>query len=789
MTDGKIVRIVEPQALRGVAVSEPWRPNSKSEAAYVGMIEIWRIMMRHRSLLIGAILGVLALTVLMLALTKPIYTSSAVVMVQPEKEVADVQAATVVATPDEELRISTRMELLQSRALARRVVRNADLVEDPEFASAPERGLSLMQRIGLQPAPPKLEDSTLLAEMSAKDVNAAAEKARLEEVTDRLMGRTAVTRLGRSHLIDVAVNSDDPYKASHLANRIVQTHIESQRSEERNSRKRAIADLTQRVGDLRAKLESEDSAVAGYMRANNLFAARPEEINNSLLTRIAGALSEAKAASALTGSRASGVASASSTIASSPVLNELKGQEATLAAKAADLSSFYGPGHPDLAKVTAQLSDVRGRIVEETARATIASTRTAAIDSRADAARMGALAGDLGALRASNSREMGQVVNLKELQREADTSHQLYLSLLTQLKELMAKPEEARPDMRIISTAPVPTLPSHPEPKRTLAVALIGGAILGIILALVAENVDNRLRTATQVERALGLPTLAMVPNVFGPKALFAPHSLIAERPGSVFPEALRNLYIELLARVGKTGSMVVVVTSPLVNEGKTTVAAGLAAAASALGHRAVSVDVDLRQPGTAHVPGDEAETPDMVAYLSNRAGLDEVLVPDARLGHFVQIGVNHSVADASALISSPRLEEMVRQLRERFDLIVLDAPPILPVLDAKILSGIADATILVLDWGRSHPEAARVAVDIFGDDITGVVLNRVDYGEHARRSYGDAIHYYARYQEYYRSDGGAVVPKNGFKSVLGRLPGAASLTGAVRRIFGRDAD
>lgn len=788
MPDGKIARIVEPQALRAMTVQEPWRPNTRTEAAYVGMVEIWRILMRHRTLLVGAMLGVLAFTVLALLLTKPIYTSAAVVMVQPEKEIADAQAATVVATPDEELRISTRIELLQSRALARRVVRNADLMEDPEFVP-PAAKLSLMQRIGLQPAPPKLEESALLAEMSAKDVNEAAEKAKLEEVTDSLMGRTTVTRLGRSHLIDVSVSSEDPYKASHLANRIVQTHVDSQRSEERNSRRRAIADLKSRVNELRVTLETEDSAVAGYMRANNLFTSRPEEINNTLLARISGALSEAKAAGALTGSKARGVASASNTIATSPVLNDLKSQEATLAAKVADLSSFYGPGHPDLAKATAQLTEVRQRIGQEMTRAAMASMQSAAIDSRADAARTGALAGDLGALRAANSREMGAIVNLKELQREADTSHQLYLSLLSQLKELMAKPEDIRPDMRIISSAPVPKLPSHPEPKRTLAVALIGGAILGIILALVAENVDNRLRTAAQVERALGLPTLAMVPDVSGHMALSAPHALIAERPGSVFPEALRNLYIELLARVKKSGAMVVVVTSPLVNEGKTTVAAGLAAAASSLGHRAVSVDVDLRQPASLHPRPDQADTPDVVAYLSNRAGLDEVLVSDDRLGQFEKIGVNHAVADASALISSPRLEEMLSQLRERFDLIVLDAPPILPVLDAKILSGIADATILVLDWGRSHPEAARVAVDIFGDEIAGVVLNRVNYGEHARRSYGDAIHYYSRYQEYYRPGGEASAPGRGVVTMLDRLPGFASVKSAIHRIFGRHVD
>lgn len=740
--------------------TRPERPGNAipvMEAAYVGMIEIWRIVRRHRTLVIGTVVAIFVLTAFVLTRMTPVYTASTVVMVKQSDDDNSTtpDAARPTPAPDEELRIASELELLQSRSLAKSVAGKTNLIRDPEFAPSGEKGTGLVRglftALGLVPPPPNAKSSPLASEMSVQDLNRSSEKAKLEDVTNNLLGRLAVVRLTRSNLISISLSSNDPFKAALLANRWVDTYIDQQVQEQQQSRLHQIADLTQQANILRTRLQGEDMAVTDYMRAKGLDTATPGDINNGVLARISGALAEAKATNAASGARVAAVAGEGTDVVTSPTLTDLRAQEATLSKKLAELTSFYGTGYPEVVNTQAQLGSIRRQIGEEYIRAQTAATGLASIENRAVGAQAGTLSSDLSHLRATNMQALNATVGLKGLQRQADTSHQLYLGVLAQLKELSTKTPDLQTDVQLVSRAAVPASPSKPMVPQTLAAALLGGTALAIVLAFAAEHVDNRLRTAAQVERSLGLPTLAMIPDMSGRLPGTTPNTLVADHPGSTFAEALRNLYIELLARVGKSGPIVVVVTSPLADEGKSTVAMGLAAAASTLGHRAVTVDVDLRRPGLSRSITDVTEGRDVVAFLSNRAAIDDMFEPDAQPGALVQIGVHEAANDPGALLSSPRLDELLDQLRQRFNLIVLDAPPILPVLDAKILSNMADATLLVLRWGHSHPEAARVAVDTFGEQLTGAVLNKVDYREHARRGYGDAIHFYSRYASYYR--------------------------------------
>ncbi len=166
----------------------------------------------------------------------------------------------------------------------------------------------------------------------------------------------------------------------------------------------------------------------------------------------------------------------------------------------------------------------------------------------------------------------------------------------------------------------------------------------------------------------------------------------------------------------------VIVVTSPLEDEGKNTISVSLAAAAAVIGRHAVVVDFDLRRSGLTDTKGLPAVSgAGVVAYLAQRAAVDDLVATEDD-GRFAVIGVGETASDPGALIASPRLPELLDQLRERFELVILNAPPILPVRDAKTLADYGDATLMVLRWGRTSPEAAAAAMGIFDRPIAGAV-------------------------------------------------------------------
>lgn len=725
-------------------IFEPQVTQPTARVSQFGAGEFLRILRRRKWLIAGTMAIVLALTLLSLSWTTPIYSTSAVLMVEPQDQseaTATPAGKQLPTTPDEELRIESKLAYLQSRALARQVVRKLELGEDPEFAPPPpkEPGIAARLLANFLPAKP----AAVTPETQAEKQAAANEE--MEAVTDRLLRQMWVERLARSNLIQVSVSSWDPAKAAMIANAIVETHINSQRDEDRKSREQEVAQLTSRVAKLRDELRSADRAVADYRRAHGLFSAQPDGLNQAQMAQLTGALTQARAQRAQSGSRAALFAGAAGAYASSPLLNDLRNQEGQLTKRLAELSTSYGRNHPDVLNTTAQLRDVRARIAEEVVRVGVGLKNEAAV-SRAEE---GQMSQDIGTLRSRTFSEIAAAPTLMDLQRDADTSQALYLSLLSRLKDISGKSGQQRGDTSIVSRAPVPVEPSYPAPQRTLSIAFLGSLALGFILAIMLEARDNRLRTGEQVERWLAIPALTMVPDAQQADGMPL-YELIREQPQSTYSEAIRALLVELDGHGPAIGSHVALVTSPMGGEGKRTIATSLAAAAATMGRSTVVVDLDLRRPGAYRQPDGSGIPGDVVAYLAERAELEDIIAFDEAIAPFATVDARRSARDPGALIASPRLKLLIAQLRERFELVILLTAPVLPVRDAKIVEKFADSTLMVLRWGGTTLQAARIAITILGGRVNGAVLNRVDYRKHRNHGSGDAIHHYADYARYY---------------------------------------
>lgn len=744
---------------RSIAVADR---SDMGRPGYLGIAEFLRVVRRRSSLILFlAVAGVL-LSMIVIAKTVPVYTSTATVMVKLPSQSIDTANPNMVLTPNEETEIETKVELLQSRNSARVAAKSLRLEEDPEFAAQKDDGTGLVRWLSQLLVPPR---PVLL---DAQDQRDQEERARQEEIVDALINRLDVSRVARSSLIKVTASSTDPVKAARLANRTVETYIRGQIDDARESRQAAIQSLTERVFEVGGHLRRADVAVADYRRQHGLFDSRPGDSGVIQSNQLRGLFAQSRAEAAASSRRAMPAGEISG---SSPLLADLRQQEAVLERRLSELGTFYGSGHGDVVKTNAELVALRSRIEQE--------TRRIAADLQNDAAAAGArsatIGSDLAGIRARTFQAGADSVPLRELERNAEAVNTLYMSLLNQLNEKIGTPADASSDLTLVSRAPVPEVPSKPVPAQALAIAASASVALGLLLAFAVEAMDTKLRTAEQVERLLGLQVLSMVPDLSADiEAGHPAHAIIGLKPNSRFAEAMRNLLIELEARPKRGGTRVVVITSPLEGEGKNTTATSLAAAAAVVGRNVVLVDLDLRRPRIGFDVAGPATGTGIVAYLSGVAAIDEVSVREEAQGRFAIIGAGEVPINPGALIASPRLPAFIDQLRRRYDLIILNAPPILPVRDAKTLADVADSTLLVLRWGYTNPEAARIAIDMFDRPITGAVMNMVDYAVHAKRRHGDAIHHIAGASGYYDAPVSA-------KGRMGFRPAWRNL----RRVFG----
>ena len=312
-------------------------------------------------------------------------------------------------------------------------------------------------------------------------------------------------------------------------------------------------------------------------------------------------------------------------------------------------------------------------------------------------------------------------------------------------------------DARIISEAVAPVTPSYPKPKLILSLTLTSGLLLGLAAMYVAETGQRGLRSAREVAEILGVPTLALVPKLEGPRrAGIAPQDYVLDRPRSRYAEALREVLTGLLLRraeeVGPTSrGRVVLVTSALPGEGKSTLTLSLARAAAAEGLRVMVVDADLRRP-TLHELVGLKQGAGLVEVLRREVPLADVLATDPR-APLKLLPRSKRLSQPTRLLGQDGIGALLAALRPAFDLILVDSAPLVAVVDAKLVAKLADTVLFLIRYGRTRRDFCELSLRGLresGATIAGAVLTQVDLRRHARSGAGDAGFAYARLGEYY---------------------------------------
>ena len=701
-------------------------------------VDLLRVLRRRQGRLITTFLIVLGIAVLALVMIEPRYQATAVMRVDSDDARLPSEEETAASIRDAELRrehqIATQIQLLQSRPLARQVVRDLALHDDREFnpAADPDKTTAwdrLVERLqfwdrGRASAPPPTPG--------------VVSPQVIERTTDRLLDQVKVAQDGQSSLINVTVTSTSPEKATQIANKITRTYISTQVAQRQSAIQRRKELLGEQVAELRAELASTEQTIAAYRRSRGLDAGAGSAATATQMGSAAAELAAARGQRAEVEQRA-----ASPGQVMSPLLADLRTQQTSVQRQLGELTTLYGNAHPDVRKARAELAQIEGNIATESSRVRAQLLNEAS----AQRSHESQLAGDLAALRSRSLNDIVQSVPLAELERNAQAKQAVYLGLLNNLTQIQRDDKNVKADAVIASPALQPTQPSFPRRTQILGAAAAAAIFFGLVVVMLSEALDTQVRSAAQVWAIAGLPTLGLVPEVANRKLRRLPaHLRVIGNPYTTFAEAIRSIETRLGRQSSLATGNVVLVTSALPNEGKTSVSIGIAAAAVARGRRAIVVDFDLRRPGLASLLEGEVTGKDLLDYLNGDAEVDEIILSTRSAPYVHGIVARQRAPDPGAAIASPRMEALFVALRARYDLVVVNSPPVLAVSDAQELARFAKQTILVLRWGHATPDLLRSAILQFGENITGVVFNRVRYREHARLCYGDSIQQYQRY-------------------------------------------
>ena len=698
----------------------------------------------------------------------------AVVVAQPADESAVLVGgqAAVVAQPTDESAVQTQVIALTSHDHLQRVLNS--LSDDPNFRpKVPETRTEpratvddLWRRVGA-----RLRDSWLTATGIAKDT--PLRRTRTDDAADpmktevgalnfeELERRLNVYQERASHVIAVSFTSTSPEAAAAVANRIAQLYVERQAEQKRAYAGRALAWLDERIPELRNEVQRAEEAVQQYRIAHGLADAKRTDVIDQQIADLNRQLTTAKSELAGRQARLAYVrdlqrrGSDSDALIdnlNSPVLAELHRQELALLQSEAELATMYLDKHPKMQLVRNQLQEVRQKITQEVDRAVMNLENEAQIAG----AQMRSIQQRFGTVQGASSGAQGAEVRLHELEREAAASRQHYVSVLQRQIEVRERQGTMPPDVLILSLASPPDRPSSPNPLLFLLPALIVSSICGSLLAVVVERLDRGLRSEREINDALGIPCIGLVPQLRR-VGRTRPHQYLLAKPFAAYTEGIRSVVAALQLAAPSRVPKLILISSSVPGEGKTTLAVSFAAYLALLGRHVLLVDLDFRHPAILRELGGKAETGVVDLLLHDRPSAEVIQrVPGLPLDY---LPAHRRPGDPLSPFAGERMPRLLRELRESYDCVVIDSPPLLAISEARLLASMVDKVIFAVKWGSTRRDVAQNALNLLRNagfaerdyiDLASAVMTQVNMKKYARYRYGDTGEILVKYKKYY---------------------------------------
>jgi polysaccharide biosynthesis transport protein len=728
-------------------------PDLPSQESAVG--ESLRILLKRKWIIIACFTTIFSVVAIASLKMPKVYDARGTIEInKPDASLNFQNSTTFSLDYYDPTELETEIKILQSDLLALQVIRELNLDRSPDIAGQAPPSPSL----DLAPDPLQADSSLAAATVG------------------NFKGNLSVALVQNTRIIEVHYRSPDPQRAALVVNTLMKTYVDNNFQSRFDQTMAAASWLQGQLSDLQIKVETSQEKLVRYQKEHeilgtdekqNITMAKLDELNKeltsaesermdkeSLYRLVESGDPDAVAASA--GSLEDAVPGSQS---ASQLLETLRGKQADIKIQAADLSTQFGPSYPKLSQLNNQLKEIDSQIQAEMKKiaSKVRGQYTTALQ------RENMLHDALEKQKQEANKLNESAITYTILKRDVETNRQLYEGLLQKLKEAGVSAGLKSNNFRIVDRAAPPTGPIEPNIPRNLLLAMVLGMASGVGLAFLLEGLDNTVRTTDQAQMISGLASLGMIPlgsksarEGPNPKRLVIAASkeaveLVTQvRPQSQMAESYRALRTSLLLSNLGAPPKVIMVTSALPQEGKTTTSMNCAVVLAQKGVRVLLIDADLRRP-SIHKNLGMGPHSGLSNVLTGSTTLEQAITRTAILPNLDVLPAGTPPPNPAELLASTNMRDLLAQLREQYDHIVIDTPPSLSVTDSVVLSPRADAVVLVIRSGQTTKQALRRARDILTQvnaKVVGVLLNAVDL------SSPDYYYYYeyqGKYARYYR--------------------------------------
>lgn len=744
-----------PQALD----AQPILDVSSEEVPH--LLDYWAIILKRRWVVLSCLVIVFATVAIGTLKEKPVYEGKVLMEIDPQQpSVVNFKEVVSVNPVDPDAYLETQYKILKSRTLADRVVRDLNLWRVPEFY----RNRMLF---GLIQTTPKVLPSP-------SNPNPSPNAGYFRNSVRHVQGFLDISPVRRSNLVELSFESHSPVLAAEVANKLAEDYINENLAVKWDETISASHWLQDRLVGLQAKLEKSEDALQAYARAHGILYL--ETTNNSQQSLASARMAElmqeyGQAQGALFQKQGLYSLVKHGKVEDLPgVLNNglVQGLEEKLAddeQQYAMITSWVKPDYPKARQYRREIKALQKEIDREKG----AVIQNIVQEYKSSRHRVNYLQRAIDEQKRTMTALNERMVQYSILKRQVDSNRELYQGLLQRMKEAQVSAGLNASNIRIVDNAIVPQGPVKPRVVLNLALGLILGGALGVGLAFFQEYLDKTLKTSDDVERLVRLPSLGVLPKFSldgaeeiedGDEADLLPvptngngHLAPAIQTAPEVAEAFRSLRTSILLSASPVPKLLLI-TSALPSEGKTTTAVNLGATLASLNTKVVIVDCDMRRPACHRATGVENK-PGFVQCLTGHAALDAAIMPVPGISYLSVIPCGTIPPNPAEVLSSRMTGELLHKLRREFEFVIVDSPPILSVADSRILATLTDATVLVTRAHSTPYDVVRRARSLLygaGARLLGVALNDVDlrrdgYG-YVGGNYGYGYGYGANGQE-----------------------------------------
>jgi succinoglycan biosynthesis transport protein ExoP len=650
---------------------------------------------RQLGLMLAVFVVLMTVSGLGVIMLRPVYTSTALVQVDTtQKNLLDAQSGLPGLATDSG-RIDGEVELAQSDTVLLRAIRDGNLLIQGSFVPKPTWLASLFDTLGLK----------TYAQPTGKQL--------LDDVLDRLSRAVSVERRGLTFLIAVDARSESPDEAAAVANLIAQTYIATQLDGKVSAVLRSRDIIQARVADVSRALAASEDALDAFVDTNaaSLAASGARADLAAIVAQLQAKAIEAEQVSTTIGSATSSLASSDwqslTTMLQSDALRSLEERRLRTEGLLAEASP------PESVNLRAELADIEADLRGKTV-AAIADlkNRSSVLASDQDNLRAKLASSDL-----ASDLTSTQLTELYQLQQTARIARSQYDTLLARLKDLESQAYLQVADSRVVSEAIAPRRPSFPNMGLLFAMAAVVSMFAAVVLAFVRENFVGGIVSADQTRDLLKVESVVTVPRQRDFKGARSLPDLIGEAPLSVYSEAIRKirLCVDQARGMGRADmdAQVILITSANPGEGKSTIALSLGHAYAQSGTTTLVIDCDLRKPSLhklLDVPGENGLL-DFLQATDDEKTLDSVVYVDPSNRLEVVVGAGRSLGATEELVTGAKFRALISVARQSFGVVILDTPPLGPVVDGAYLARFADTVVLVNKWASTSQSDARNAI------------------------------------------------------------------------------